>query len=92
MTPTVPASDGKDPAGTSKSMRRKNCPVTSSFIQDGQLDAARIQQGDKELGVSTSKERVNREDLRVSAGLVLPRADGWQPDPGATPGFKQATA
>jgi hypothetical protein len=47
MTPTVPASDGKDPAGTSKSMRRKNCPVTSSFIQDGQLDAARIQQGDR---------------------------------------------
>jgi hypothetical protein len=48
------------------------------FTQDGQLDAARIKQRDKELGVSTSKERANREDLVVSAGPVLPGADGWQ--------------
>jgi len=48
------------------------------FTQDGQLDAARIQQRDKELDVSTSKERANREDLAASAGPVLPGADGWQ--------------
>jgi hypothetical protein len=48
------------------------------FTQDGQLDAPRIQQRDKELGVSTSKERANREDLAASAGPVLPGADGWQ--------------
>jgi len=48
------------------------------FTQDGQLDAVRIQQRDKALGVSTSKEPANREDLAASAGSVSPGADGWQ--------------
>jgi hypothetical protein len=48
------------------------------FTQDGQLDAARIKQRDKELGVATSKERANRVDLAASAGPVSPGANGWQ--------------
>jgi hypothetical protein len=48
------------------------------FTRDGQLDAGRIARRDKELGVSTVKERQSREDLAKEAGPVLPGADAWQ--------------
>jgi hypothetical protein len=48
------------------------------FTEDGQVDTARIQQRDKELGVTTVKERANPEDLVKSARPALPGANGWQ--------------
>jgi hypothetical protein len=48
------------------------------FTRDGQLDAERIARRDKELGVSTAKERESREALAKEAGPVLPGADAWQ--------------
>ncbi|CAB3803145.1 OBAP family protein [Paraburkholderia fynbosensis] len=48
------------------------------FTQDGQLEAAMIESRDTELGISTLKERQNREDLAKSAGPVQAGADGWQ--------------
>lgn len=48
------------------------------FAQDGQLSPKMIQSRDKEINVSTAKERKNREDLAKSAGPIQPGADGWQ--------------
>jgi hypothetical protein len=48
------------------------------FTQDGQLKPEMIQSRDKELAISTEKERKNRQDLANSAPPVQPGADGWQ--------------
>ena len=48
------------------------------FTEDGQLKPEMIQSRDKELGISTAKERKDRQDLTQSAPPVQPGADGWQ--------------
>ncbi|MEO6381403.1 MAG: OBAP family protein [Nitrobacter sp.] len=48
------------------------------FTQDGQLKPAIIQSRDRELGISTDKDRKNRADLARSAPPVQPGADSWQ--------------
>jgi hypothetical protein len=47
------------------------------FTAYGQLKPEMIQSRDNELGISTAKERQNREDLAKSAPPVQPGADGW---------------
>jgi hypothetical protein len=47
------------------------------FTAYGQLKPEMIQSRDNELGISTAKERQNREDLSKSAPPVQPGADGW---------------
>jgi hypothetical protein len=48
------------------------------FTDYGQVKPEMVQSRDKELGISTEKERKAREDLAKSAPLVLPGANGWQ--------------
>jgi hypothetical protein len=48
------------------------------FTNDGQLEPAMVARRDKELGISTTKERRNREDLAKSARPVQAGADQWQ--------------
>jgi len=48
------------------------------FTQDGQLSPEMIQSRDRELDISTAKERKYREDLAKSARPIQPGADGWQ--------------
>jgi hypothetical protein len=50
------------------------------FTADGQLKPEMIQSRDKELGISTAKERKNRINLANSAPPVQPGADGWASD------------
>lgn len=47
------------------------------FTADGQLKPEMLQSRDKELGISTDREKKNREDLAKSAPPVQPGADGW---------------
>lgn len=47
------------------------------FTADGQIKPEMLQSRDKELGVSTEKEKKSREDLAKSAPPVQPGADNW---------------
>ena len=48
------------------------------FTDYGQIKEDMVQIRDKELGISTVKQRKAREDLAKSAPAVLPGANGWQ--------------